>query len=62
MFCQFFVEKCKEDYAFKGPFCVIHPVSRRENKQWKKQAFATLVDHYSTLGTKVILTPISSAN
>ena len=53
---KFFVEKCKEDYAFKGPFCVIHPVSRRKSKQWKKQAFATLADQYSSLGTKVILT------
>ena len=51
-----FVRKCKQDHAIKGEYCVFHPVSRRESKQWNQKSFARLIDYYSSQDLKVILT------
>jgi len=43
-------------YAIGTNYCLFHPVSRRETKLWKKEAFAKLIDHYANQGLKVVLT------
>ena len=45
-----------KDQSIKDNYCVFHPVSRRNVKQWKQESFAFLADHYSNLGTKVVMT------
>ena len=45
-----------EKYAIGTNYCLFHPVSRRETKLWKKEAFAKLMDHYANQGLKVVLT------
>ena len=43
-------------YAIGTNYCLFHPVSRRETKLWKKEAFANLIDHYANKGIQVVLT------
>ena len=43
-------------YAIGTNYCLFHPVSRRETKLWKKEAFAKLIDHYTNQGLQVVLT------
>ena len=43
-------------YAIGTNYCLFHPVSRRETKLWKKEAFAKLIDHYANQGLQVVLT------
>lgn len=50
------VEEIKRRYSITGDYCVFHPVSRRETKQWTKEAFAHVVDHYSKQGLSVVIT------
>ena len=50
------VEEIKKEYSITGDYCVFHPVSRRESKQWTKEAFAHVVDHYSNQGLSVVIT------
>ena len=45
-----------EKFSIGTNYCLFHPVSRRETKLWKKDAFAKLIDHYSNQGLKVVLT------
>ncbi len=45
-----------KDQSIKDNYCVLHPVSRRNVKQWKQESFAFLADHYSNLGMKVVMT------
>ena len=42
-------------YAIGTNYCLFHPVSRRETKLWKKEAFAKLIDHYANQGLQVVL-------
>ena len=53
---RFFVTKCLKENSIGKDFCVIHPVSRRKSKQWSQESFASIVNHYSASGIKVILT------
>ena len=45
-----------EKFSIGTNYCLFHPVSRRETKLWKKDAFAKLIDHYSNQGLRVVLT------
>ena len=56
-------EKVKESvvdirkrFSITSDYCVFHPVSRRKSKQWTKEAFVHVVDHYSNQGLPVVLT------
>ena len=49
-------KKIRNQHLIIGDYCLLHPVSRRASKQWTKNAFVNLVDHYINLGLKVVIT------
>ena len=50
------VKELNRSYLIGNNYCVFHPVSRRKVKLWTKEYFAELIDYYSGLGLKVVVT------
>tara|TARA_Y100001970_G_scaffold288961_1_gene417888 strand:- start:6707 stop:7756 length:1050 start_codon:yes stop_codon:yes gene_type:complete len=49
------VKELIKDYSIGKKYCVLHPVSRREVKQWKKEYFVEVIDYFSNKGFKVVM-------
>ena len=49
-------KKIRSKNLIVGDYCLLHPVSRRSSKQWTKEGFAKIVDHYSNQGISVVIT------
>ncbi len=50
------INEMRKKHSITGDYCVFHPVSRRDSKQWTKEAFAHVVDHYRNQGLPVVIT------